>query len=59
MLRRQNRANLREKLRIKNLQDILIEEIFRKAEKAEWTPKIPIADVRDYDASINVINGYY
>lgn len=58
-LRRQNRANAREKLRISNLQDVIIGEIVSSADKTEWSPKIPVLDIRDYPSAQKVSQGYY
>ena len=46
--RRQTRANMREQLRIANLQEIVINNIIKSSPLIDWTPKVPILDVRSY-----------
>lgn len=46
--RRQTRANMREQLRIANLQEIVINNIIKTSPLIEWTPKFHILDVRSY-----------
>jgi hypothetical protein len=46
--RRQNRANLREQLRISILQEFIINSIVKPSPMNEWNPKIPILDVRQH-----------
>ena len=46
--RKTRRANLREKLRIYNIEQVLLKEILSPAPLYEWKPAIPILDVRQY-----------
>lgn len=47
-LRKQNRANLRERIRIKTLEDTLVNNVIIPAPLQDWSLKMPIMDVRDY-----------
>lgn len=46
--RRQNRANMREQIRISNLQELITNTIIKMAPNGEWNPRIPVYDMRDY-----------
>ena len=47
--RKTNRANLREKLRIHKIEQVVLKEILQPAPLYEWKPSIPILDVRQYN----------
>lgn len=44
--RRQNRANLREQIRISNLQEVIVNSVIKPSPMGDWNPKVPILDVR-------------
>ena len=46
--RRTKRANLREKLRIHKIEQVLLNNILAPAPMIEWKPNIPVLDVRRY-----------
>ena len=46
--RRTKRANLREKLRIHKIEQVLLNNILAPAPMIEWRPNIPVLDVRRY-----------
>ena len=48
--RKTNRANLREKLRIYKIEQIVQKEILSQAPLVEWKPSIQVLDVRQYIA---------
>ena len=50
--RKTNRANLREKLRIHKIEQVLLKDIIQPAPTNEWKPNIPILDVRQYIAEV-------
>ena len=50
--RKTNRANLREKLRIHKIEQVVIKDVLNPAPLSEWKPQIPILDVRQYNADV-------
>ena len=42
---------MREQLRIQNLQELIVNNIVKVAPLHEWSPKIPISDLRTYKSS--------
>jgi hypothetical protein len=46
--RRQNRANMREQIRIASLQEQIANSLIKFAPTGEWNPRIPVQDMRDY-----------
>ena len=46
--RRKDRENLREKLRIHEIEKIVSDQIVGNTAFGEWNPKIPIYDLRSY-----------
>ena len=50
--RKTRRANLREKLRIHKIEQVLLKDIIGPAPLNEWKPNIPILDVRHYVSEV-------
>jgi len=48
-LRKEQRNALREQVRIIKLQELITNDILPNAQMEEYTKKMPIYDVRDYD----------
>ena len=46
-IRKEKRAALREKAKLDNLQDLILQEVIQTAELAEYNPKWKIYDIRD------------
>ena len=50
--RKTNRANLREKLRIHKIEQVVLKDVLNAAPLNEWKPTTPILDVRHYAADV-------
>jgi hypothetical protein len=51
--RRQNRANMKEQIRLENLEDIIVNQVIKPAPTGEWNPKISVQDLRDINRTDN------